>query len=146
MRNILIMGFALMAIYACSDNTRLNMQAEVPNTLINREEMIKILMEIHLAESGVAMMAIDHHRSIGLYKQYHAEILKKHQIDTAIYNKNYDYYMQKPLEMEYILTMVEDSLVKVQATAKKGQAGGGSRGSYPNMFPKSATGQDSIKQ
>lgn len=144
MKNILIIGLILMAIFACSNDKRQTTEVEVPNPLISREEMIKILMEIHLAESGVAMMAIDHQRSIGLYKRYHADIMKKYQIDTAIYNKNYNYYMQKPLEMEYIFTMIEDSLVRVQAVAKKSDIGG-SRG-YPNKFPTSTVGQDSIKK
>lgn len=130
-KNILVGGLILMAIYACSDDKRQNTAVEVPNPLINREEMIKILMEIHLAEAGVGMMAIEHQRGIGLYKKYHAEILKKYQIDTAIYNKNYNYYMQQPLEMEYIFTMIEDSLVRLQAVAKKGSG----QASYSNMYP-----------
>lgn len=80
--------------------------------------MIQLLIEIHMAEAGVSMMAIDHQRAIALYKTYHAEILKKHGIDTSAYRQSYDYYMQKPLEMENILTAVEDSLVKVQTVEK----------------------------
>ncbi|SFF44936.1 DUF4296 domain-containing protein [Thermoflexibacter ruber] len=116
-RTIAIFLFSLAGIlYACGSSQET--ETPPPAHLISREKMIQLLTEIHMAEAGVSMMAIDHQRATALYKTYHAEILKKHGIDTLAYRQSYDYYMQKPLEMEYILTMVEDSLVKVQTVEK----------------------------
>ncbi|MCU0390908.1 MAG: DUF4296 domain-containing protein [Thermoflexibacter sp.] len=113
MKKVVILIFWLSILfYACEETKKIEIQK--PEKLLSREQMIQILSEVHLAEAGIAMMSIDHQRAIALYKNYHEEILKKHQIDTATYRKNYDYYMQNPLEMEYILTKIEDSLVKVQ--------------------------------
>ncbi len=144
MKKVIIIGFLTVLMYACSGEKTEIIQAEKPTKLISREDMIKVLMEIHLAEAGVSMMGIEHQRAIALYKQYQTEILKKHHIDTAVYRQNYEYYMQSPLEMEYILTMIEDSLVRVQAVSKTKERGGSSA-PHPNMFPKTATGQDTVK-
>lgn len=145
MKKIVMIAFLTLAACACNSEKTEMTQAEKPAKLISREDMIKVLMEIHLAESGVSMMGIEHQRAIGLYKQYHAEILKKYQIDTASYRQNYNYYMQSPLEMEYILTMVEDSLVKVQAAAKIKERGGANIPANPNVYPQSPVVQDSLQ-
>jgi hypothetical protein len=113
---VILLFFLLGILYACGGNQEI--ETPPPVNLISREKMIQLLIEIHMAEAGVSMMAIDHQRATALYKTYHAEILKKHNIDTAAYRQSYDYYMQKPLEMEYILTIVEDSLIKVQTVEK----------------------------
>ncbi len=145
MKKVIVIALLTLVACACSSEKTEMTEAEKPAKLISREDMIKIFMEIHLAESGVSMMGIEHQRAIGLYKQYHAEILKKYQIDTASYRQNYNYYMQSPLEMEYILTMVEDSLTKVQAAAKIKERGGANIPANPNMYPQSAVGKDSVK-
>jgi Domain of unknown function (DUF4296) len=140
MKKGIVIAFFTLAACACSSEKTQLSQAEKPAKLMSREDMIKVFMEIHLAESGVSMMGIEHQRAIGLYKQYQTEILKKYKIDTASYRQNYNYYMQSPLEMEYILTIVEDSLIKMQAAAKIKERGGS------NMYPHSPAGsQDSVK-
>jgi hypothetical protein len=108
----------VLFISACDADLAQNRVAK-PEKLISRDTMIKILTEIHLAEAGISMMGIDYNRSIALYQQYHVEILGKHKIDTAQYRQNYEYYMQSTIEMDYILTLVEDSLVRIQAREKQ---------------------------
>jgi hypothetical protein len=112
---VLIFWFVLL-LSAC--NSEYGASLAKPDSLVGRDTMIKILTEIHLAESGIAMMGIDYNRATALYQQYHREILGKYKLDTAQYRQSYEYYMQSTVEMEYILTLVEDSLVRIQASEK----------------------------
>ena len=125
-----MLWFALF-LSACEDANQKSL--EKPAYLISRDTMIKIMTEIHLAESGISMMGIDYNRATALYQQYHRDILGKYKLDTAQYRQSYDYYMQSTLEMEYILTLVEDSLVRIQASEK--QKMGIATPTYPNTQP-----------
>jgi hypothetical protein len=138
------LGFSLL-LYACNGGKTTTTEAIKPTKLVSRENMIKLLMEVHLAEAGVSSMSIDHFRATALYRKYQAEILKKYALDTATYRQNYEYYMQSPLEMEYILTFIEDSLVRWQTTEKLKDRTT-NQPQYSEMFPKSnATAKDSSK-
>lgn len=143
--SVLFFGISLF-IYACNGTGLGQTSPDRPPKLIGRDTMIYIMTEIHLAESGIGMMGIDYNRATALYQKYHQNILQKFKTDTAQYRQSYEYYMQSPLEMEYILTLVEDSLVRVQASEKQ-KMGISATPSYQDMFPQSGTkSQDTTKK
>ncbi len=143
---LVVLGLSLL-LYACNDGKLKKGQMPKPAKLVSRQDMIKLLMEIHLAEAGVSSMGIDHFRATALYRKYHEKIITKYELDTAMYRQNYEYYMQSPLEMEYILTFIEDSLVRWQASEKLKDRTTNQAPKYSDMFPKSGeTAKDSSKQ
>jgi hypothetical protein len=81
-----------------------------PGTL-DKDRMINILIDIHIAEakaSGASLRSQD--SSTVYYKVLEGDVFKKHGVDSTIYYNSYRYYMQHIKEMDQIYAAVVDSL------------------------------------
>jgi hypothetical protein len=82
-----------------------------PEGTISKEKMVKILMDIHIAEAKVGRLTF---RSVDssklLFKRMELDIFKKHQVDTATYRKSFEFYLQNTSYLDEIYATVVDSL------------------------------------
>ena len=82
-----------------------------PDKLIDTDKMVSVLTDVHLAETRVSRLGIASTDSANLvYKRLESQILRKHGVDTLVYEKSYVYYSSHPREMEVIYKQVVANL------------------------------------
>jgi hypothetical protein len=89
-----------------------------PNTL-SKDQMINILIDIHLAEAKVGRLpfrSLD--SSKALFRKMELDIFKKHQVDTATYRKSFEFYLNNTSRLDEIYAAVIDSLSYRESTGK----------------------------
>lgn len=78
-------------------------QTQAPDNLIPIDKMVKILTEVHLAESRVSRLGLTAADSSAMvYKRLEGQIYKKLDVDTAAYHRSYTYYAANPTKLEAI--------------------------------------------
>jgi hypothetical protein len=94
----------LMLCYSCSDSDRNN------KDILTKEQMVKALTEIYLAEQKINRLGLARdsaEREFGRFKQL---VFKKMDVQDSVFKRSFDYYMDRPKEMEFIFTALVDSL------------------------------------
>ena len=87
---------------------------ERPDKLVPTDQMADILTEVHPAEARVSRMALTSIDSSNIvYKRLENQIIKKYQLDTAVYRKSYIFYSSHPREMETIYQQVTKNLQNI---------------------------------
>ncbi|MFD2932597.1 DUF4296 domain-containing protein [Spirosoma flavum] len=111
--NLLLVGW-LVAACTAPENKR-------PDNLLNENQMVDILTEIHMAEARVSRLSLRSIDSSNIaYKHLEGTIFKKMGVDTAVYRKSYIFYSSHPANMEAIYQQVTEKLKKtVDAKSKK---------------------------
>lgn len=74
--------------------------------------MISVLADIHLAESVVGHKFERFDSPIKKFQKYEHKIFQKHQIDSATYIENYNYYANDLNTMRVIYQGVTDTLTQ----------------------------------
>jgi 3-hydroxyacyl-CoA dehydrogenase len=84
---------------------------QAPPHVLPKEQIVSILIDIHIAEAKANRMSLRSYDSTqAYYKKLERDIFKKHQVDTAVYRKSFTYYMDHMKLMDEIYTAVVDSL------------------------------------
>jgi len=104
----------LLFLWACGSEKPKDTR-KIPKNLLSKEQVIKVLVEINLAEAMVSMANLPFEHSVFRYRKYERHILKKLQIDSAVFMENYHYYIQNVDDGEIIYRGVQDSLLLRQA-------------------------------
>jgi len=78
-----------------------------PEGLLPQEKMVDILTEVHLAEAKVSKLGVNATDSLALvYKRLEAQIYARHKLDTAAYNRSYQYYAANPGQLAELYKQV----------------------------------------
>lgn len=72
--------------------------------------MISFLVDLHLAEAKINVLAIPHDSAKLLYKHYERYLFDKHGIKDSAYYQSFQYYIQDLQAMDDIYGAVVDSL------------------------------------
>jgi len=88
----------------CEENSK-------PKNLLSEEEMVNVLIDIHLTEGIASSLPIAYDSSQILYFLLEKEVFVKHQVEDSVFTKSMIYYLQDPAIMDRIYTRVVDSLV-----------------------------------
>lgn len=95
-------------------------QTQKPDKLLPADEMVKILTEVHIAESRVSKLGLTSGDSSALvYKRLEEQIYKKLGVDTAAYRQSYTYYAANPTKLEAIYKEVVKNLEQKLTAPKK---------------------------
>ncbi len=97
--------FLFLLLTACTESPK-----PPPGTL-DKDRMINILIDIHIAEAkagGVSLRSQD--SATVYYKVLEGDVFKKHGVDSTTYYRSYRYYMNNIKEMDEIYAAVVDSL------------------------------------
>ena len=106
--------FLTVLVIVCSCTSK-----EVPEDLIGREKMTKVLMEVHLLESKINQLTITPTDSIqSVYDHYEGLLFKKMEITQEQYERSFRYYVDNPAELEKVYNAVVDSLMQMEKTVK----------------------------
>ena len=85
-----ILIFLSLIFIACESN-----EVSIPDDVIDREEMVLILADIHIAEatSNYKLLNDSVKTNINIY---YSDIFKKHNITSEQYKTSYDFYLEHP--------------------------------------------------
>jgi hypothetical protein len=97
--------FLFLLLTACTESPK-----PPPGTL-DKDRMINILIDIHIAEAKAGGASLRSQDSATVYyKVLEGDVFKKHGVDSTTYYNSYRYYMRNIKEMDQIYAAVVDSL------------------------------------
>ncbi len=82
-----------------------------PKDLLSEEEIVNVLIDIHLTEGIASSLPIPYDSSQVLYSLLEQEVFVKHQVQDSVFTRSMIYYLQDPAIMDRIYARVIDSLV-----------------------------------
>ena len=90
--------------------------SEINEDIVNKEKMVKILIDMHLAEEAIENLSYDKDTLEALFARKEQEILEKYSISEELYRKSYSYYFFEPEELDKVYAVMLDSLLLYQQT------------------------------
>ena len=90
--------------------------SEINEDIVSKEKMVKILIDMHLAEEAIENLSYDKDTLEALFARKEQEILKKYSISEELYRKSYSYYFFEPEELDKVYAVMLDSLLLYQQT------------------------------
>jgi len=94
----------LILCCSCGDSDRSK------DDILTREEMVKALTEIYLAEQKVNRLGVARDSAEHEFARFKQVVFKKIEVSDSVFKRSFDYYMDRPKEMEIIFTALVDSL------------------------------------
>lgn len=82
----------------------------MPEGLLSKEQMVKVLIEVHLNEAKLNQLRVPRDSTAKVYEIMERELLKHQGIEDSVYRKSFQYYLDHPMLMEEVYTVVVDSL------------------------------------
>ena len=95
----------LLLVAACGDEDKTAAQP-----VLSHREMVKALTEIYLAEQKVSRLGVPRDSAEREFERFKKVIFKGIGISDSNFKRSFDYYMDRPREMEQIYTTLVDSL------------------------------------
>ncbi len=95
----------LLLLAACGEEHKNEAQP-----ILSHHEMVKALTEIYLAEQKVNRLGVPRDSAEREFGRFKKVIFKRIGISDSIFKRSFDYYMDRPGEMEQIYTTLVDSL------------------------------------
>jgi hypothetical protein len=81
-----------------------------PAGVLTKEQMVVLLREIYISEDKISRLGIQHDSSLVLVNIFKDKVLEKHGAADSIFELSYNYYVDRPKELELIYTALVDSL------------------------------------
>jgi len=108
---------ALIGILAsCSSDLKL---PDAPDDLIPEEQMVDLLYDMTILESGIQVRYQSVNRYYKVMQQSGKVYLKSKGISVERYERSYDYYVSRPEQMQEMYTRVMDSITVELNTLQK---------------------------
>ena len=79
-------------------------------SLMDEEEMINSLIDLHLAEASVQNLRLSGDSSRIVFAAREKQLLKDHHITDSVFINSYNYYLDHPIKLEEIYGAVVDSI------------------------------------
>lgn len=107
MVNRTVLCFSLFVLFLISCQS----DPQIPKGTITEDKMAQILADIHLIEARVGRLAITSlDSSTIITEQLKLRTFKKYGVDSATYNRSYQFYSTNPVFMERIYQQVVKQL------------------------------------
>lgn len=78
--------------------------------VLSRPEMVKALTEIYLAEQKINKLGLPRDSAEQEFTRFKDVIFQNVGVSDSVFKRSFDYYMDRPKEMEMIYTALVDSL------------------------------------
>lgn len=85
-------------------------QAERDPSILSHEQMVKVLTEVYLTEQKVNRFGLARDSAEHEFERFKKVAFEKTAVSDSVFRKSFDYYMDRPKEMELIYTALVDSL------------------------------------
>lgn len=83
---------------------------EKHSDIMSHAEMVKTLMDIYVAEQQVARLSLTTDSATKVLYQLKSKIFEKTKVSDSVFNKSFNYYVDRPAELEEIYVTLVDSL------------------------------------
>lgn len=95
-----------MAIFAAL----VSCTAEKPEGILPKDEMVSIMEEIYIAEEKVNHLALSRDSAKIVFEALSDKVFQNARVTDSVFKRSFDYYMERPKDMELIYTALVDSL------------------------------------
>ena len=110
MKKFLVILFLLIIAFASCDKPPI----PKPKKLIKEKEMIKMLVDIHLAEATYQKMRFDSIMKNFTSVDYYYSILEKYEVADSVFEKSFVYYASNPRQFEQMYRKVMNKLSEME--------------------------------
>jgi len=94
----------LILCASCSDSDRDN------KDILTKKQMVKALTEIYLAEQKINRLGLPRDSAEGEFERFKKRVFEKIEVQDSVFKRSFNYYMDRPRDMEFIFTALVDSL------------------------------------
>lgn len=81
-----------------------------PDEVLSKEEMVRVLEELYIAEEKVNQLALSRDSARKVFEALRPKVFESAAISDTVFRKSFDYYMERPRELELIYTALVDTL------------------------------------
>jgi hypothetical protein len=81
-----------------------------PEGILSEDQLINVLLDIHMAEGYVSTFPIHYDSSRTLYPLLEKEIFDKHQVSDSVFKVSLEYFMRDAKRMDDMYARIIDSL------------------------------------
>ncbi len=106
--------FLAILVVSCSTP-----KVEIPKMVIDKEKMVSILTDLHLAEAAGTLNFTNKDTSKLIAANYNEFIFKNHNTTKVEFMKSYNYYVSHPEELNSVYDGVLMELSKMQGNLVK---------------------------
>lgn len=100
-RIFLLLGVVVWAV-SCGERT--------PEGIMSRKEMVKVMEDIYIAEEKINQLALSRDSAKMVFEVMQKKVFENAAITDSAFRRSFDYYMERPREMELIYTALVDTL------------------------------------
>ncbi len=111
---LLVLLMVLLGVGCKPSSTQWEPDGERPENVLDREAMISVLTEMHLAEGDALERAMAPERSDSLLASHYARIARAHDTDLAGIQRSYLWYVARPLTLKPMYDEVVERLNRLQ--------------------------------
>ena len=100
----------LLPILALALGGACTAEKEKSSDILSHAEMVKALMDVYLIEQRVNHLGLASDSATTIVYRLKSEVFKKTKVSDSAFNKSFNYYIDRPTELEAIYAAVVDSL------------------------------------
>ena len=94
----------ILLLFSCQTSER------KPGDVLTKNEMVKVLSEIYILEEKANRLALPSDSAQQVFEALRQKFFESTGIQDSLFKKSFDYYMDRPQQMEEIYTILVDSL------------------------------------
>ena len=107
MKKLLILITSTLLAVSCANNDK-------PKGLLDKDQMVSIMVDIHLVEGIASSLPIPYDSSQKVYPYLEQQVFEKHGVPDSIYLQSLQYYLRDASIMEELYSRTIDSLTVKQ--------------------------------
>ena len=100
-RMFLLLG-GLACIVSCAE--------KAPEGIMSRQEMVQVMEDMYIAEEKINQLALSRDSAKLVFEVMQGKVFENAATTDSLFKKSFDYYMERPKEMELIYTALVDTL------------------------------------
>lgn len=78
--------------------------------ILSKQEMVKIMEELYIAEEKINHLALSRDSASHVFSVLKARVFQNAALSDTLFKKSFDYYMERPKELELIYSALVDTL------------------------------------
>lgn len=108
--------FVLLYVISCGKKKK---EFVVPDGIIKKEEMVKVLADIHITEATINLRNVSSTNAASLNASLYKSVFVKHKISKEEFEKSYAFYSSNTELLNAVYDNVITELTKMQAEEEK---------------------------
>lgn len=99
---LLLTATVCAALFSCGEKK--------PQGILTQAAMVRIMEDIYIAEEKVNNLALSRDSAKIVFEAMGDKVFANAAVSDSVFKRSFDYYMERPREMELIYTALVDSL------------------------------------